>query len=82
MRTKRVVADLLLDQDTQLDHLSEAISRQKHIGLLISDELDLHIDLIEETEEAVESTQSRLNGASRSLRDIHASSQSNWRGKC
>ena len=41
------------DQDSRLDQLSETIQRQKNLGILIGNELDLHVDLLEETENAV-----------------------------
>ncbi|TPX46590.1 hypothetical protein SeLEV6574_g03156 [Synchytrium endobioticum] len=39
---------VIQEQDSHLDELAETIGRQRQIGLLISDELDLHADLLEE----------------------------------
>ena len=52
-------------QDSQLDQLASVISRQKQIGLTISDELDLQADLLERMDERVE----RTNGGMRGARD-------------
>lgn len=41
------------DQDVQLDVLSQAIDRQKQVGILITDELESQIDLLQDTEEQV-----------------------------
>ncbi|KND03778.1 uncharacterized protein SPPG_01235 [Spizellomyces punctatus DAOM BR117] len=68
------------EQDAQLDELSETIARQKHIGLLINEELDLHVDLLEETEGRVDSTSRRLRGAGRRLEQVLQSSVRNSRG--
>ncbi|KAI8911223.1 hypothetical protein DFJ77DRAFT_469247 [Powellomyces hirtus] len=68
------------DQDTQLDELSATIGRQKQIGILINDELDLHVDLLEETEERVDSTHRRLQGAGRRLEQVLLSSARNSKG--
>ncbi|KAJ3016678.1 hypothetical protein HKX48_003913, partial [Thoreauomyces humboldtii] len=61
---------LMDDQDSQLDELSATIGRQKQIGLLINDELELHVDLLEETEQHVDSTQQRLEAAGRRLERV------------
>ncbi|KAJ3286521.1 hypothetical protein HK104_008990 [Borealophlyctis nickersoniae] len=68
------------DQDAQLDLLSETISRQKQLGMMISDELDLHVDLLEETEERVDATGERLRGAGRRLGDVSKAAASSSRG--
>jgi hypothetical protein len=49
-----------LDQDEHLDILTEAIQRQKEIGNLINQELDTHLQILEETDEHVELTRARL----------------------
>lgn len=56
-----------LDQDTNLDHLSDAIRRQRELGLLIGDELDTHAQLIDETHEMVDRTDARLQKARKKL---------------
>jgi len=66
----------LIDQDRHLDHLSEAIGRQKELGILISDELDLHAELLEQNEIAVDSTAGRMGTARRRLEDFRKSASS------
>ncbi|KAI8336891.1 hypothetical protein BD560DRAFT_339960 [Blakeslea trispora] len=55
------------DQDQDLDHLSDAIRRQRELGLLIGDELESHAQLIDETEEMVDRTDERLRQARKKL---------------
>jgi syntaxin 8 len=64
------------DQDTHLDVLSESIRRQKEIGMQIGDELELHIDLLDQTEADVDNSQDRLGAAGRRLRSVHEISKS------
>ncbi|TPX34177.1 hypothetical protein SmJEL517_g03157 [Synchytrium microbalum] len=61
---------IMQEQDNHLDELAVSIGRHKHIGLMISEELDLHADLLEETEVAVDTTRSRLGAAGRRLTTI------------
>ncbi|KAI8820158.1 uncharacterized protein EV422DRAFT_81049 [Fimicolochytrium jonesii] len=68
------------DQDNQLDELAETIGRQKQIGLMINDELDLHVDLLEETETRVDNTHRRLQGAGRRLEQVLLSGSRNSKG--
>lgn len=42
------------EQDGTLDALSQAIRRQKDLSLTISSELELHEDLIDETDQALD----------------------------
>ncbi|KAJ8663101.1 hypothetical protein O0I10_001278 [Lichtheimia ornata] len=58
---------IIEDQDTNLDHLSDAIRRQRELGLLIGDELDTHAQLIDETHEMVDRTDARLQKARKKL---------------
>ncbi|GAA5995325.1 syntaxin [Rhodotorula paludigena] len=52
------------DQDTQLDSLSSAISRQHALSLRVAEELELHSSLIDDTDEALDRTESNLRRAS------------------
>lgn len=61
---------LLLDQDRNLDMLGDAVSRQRELGLLIGDELDSHVQLIEETDEMVDRTDTRLRHAQKRLNHV------------
>ncbi|KAI8092789.1 uncharacterized protein BX664DRAFT_364632 [Halteromyces radiatus] len=59
--------NLALHQDENLDHLSLAIGRQRELGLMIGDELDSHVQLIDETEMLADRTDERLRRARRKL---------------
>ncbi|KAI8800859.1 hypothetical protein BJ742DRAFT_839732 [Cladochytrium replicatum] len=63
------------DQDAHLDELSATISRQKSVGFMISDELELHVDLLEQTDTAVERTQNRLASAQRRLNTVESKAE-------
>ncbi|CAG8630616.1 3033_t:CDS:2 [Paraglomus brasilianum] len=58
---------IIQDQDADLDRLDVAIGRQREIGLRIGEELDYHVELLEDTESLVDRTDSRLNKAKRNL---------------
>ncbi|KAI9257375.1 hypothetical protein BDA99DRAFT_516276 [Phascolomyces articulosus] len=55
------------EQDDNLDELSDAIRRQRELGLMIGDELETHVQLIDETEEMVDRTDARLKKAKKKL---------------
>ncbi|KAG0744956.1 hypothetical protein G6F57_008873 [Rhizopus arrhizus] len=55
------------DQDQDLDHLSDAILRQRELGLLIGEELETHAILIDETGDMVDRTDERLRRAKKKL---------------
>ena len=55
------------DQDETLNSLSSAISRQHALSLNISSELELHEDLLEDTDQAIDRTATRLRRAGTSL---------------
>ncbi|GAA5940561.1 hypothetical protein JCM3775_004829 [Rhodotorula graminis] len=55
---------MLEDQDTQLDSLSSAISRQHALSLRVAEELELHSSLLDDTDEALDRTGSNLRRAS------------------
>ncbi|ORZ01453.1 hypothetical protein BCR43DRAFT_433199, partial [Syncephalastrum racemosum] len=57
----------LIDQDQNLDQLSDAIRRQRELGLIIGDELDTHAQLIDETTDMVDRTDARMQKARRKL---------------
>ena len=58
------------DQDETLNALSTAISRQRDLSLNISSELELHSTLLDETDMAVDATQSRLSKAATKLERV------------
>ena len=57
----------LTDQDERLNLLSSSIGRQNHLSVQIGDELDVHSDLLEDTDAAMDRTQQRLNRAKKRL---------------
>ena len=54
-------------QDIQLDSLMSTISRQKEIGSMINNQLDLHIEILDETDEMIDNVGNRLRGNNRML---------------
>lgn len=65
------------DQDQDLDHLSEAIKRQRELGSLIGQELETHAQLIDETEEMVDRSDERLRETRRKLDKLKRKVQDN-----
>ncbi|KAI9336315.1 hypothetical protein BDR26DRAFT_490523 [Obelidium mucronatum] len=68
-----------IDQDAHLDALSNTILRQKQIGQQIGDELDFHVDLLQQTDAAVEQTQTRLGNVNDRVGTVMASSKTDYR---
>ncbi|KAF9189911.1 hypothetical protein BGZ51_009190 [Haplosporangium sp. Z 767] len=58
------------DQDQNLDRLSEAIGRQQELGLMIGEELDTHMDMLEDTDHLVDRTENRLGIAKKRLTKV------------
>lgn len=56
-------AQVLQDQDDQLDRLGESIGRQRDLSIQIGDELDEHVAMLDEVDEHVDRHQGRLDGA-------------------
>lgn len=70
-RTRRLTRRRrLLDQDSQLNSLSSAISRQHALSLRVAEELELHSSLLDDTDEALDRTGSNLRRASGRLDDF------------
>ncbi|KAI8980384.1 hypothetical protein BDB01DRAFT_796223 [Pilobolus umbonatus] len=55
------------DQDEDLDKLSSAIKRQRELGIMIGDELEMHAEIIDETDTMVDRTDERLRKARKRL---------------
>ncbi|KAF9882935.1 hypothetical protein FE257_004870 [Aspergillus nanangensis] len=68
----------LRDQDEQLDRLGQSIGRQHQLSIQIGDELDGHVELLDEMDGDVVRHQSRLDGARRRLDKIRKSAKENW----
>ncbi|KAF9652744.1 hypothetical protein BDM02DRAFT_3153570 [Thelephora ganbajun] len=65
------------EQDDQLEHLSQSISRQHHISLQINDELDTHTGLLEGLDHDLDRTQSRMGNARRRLERVARGAKAN-----
>lgn len=58
---------LMDEQDDRLAQLSTSIAAQTHLSRQIGSELDLHHQLLEETDEAMDRTSARMRGARKRL---------------
>jgi syntaxin 8 len=58
---------LMDDQDERLNHLSTSINRQNQLSMQIGDELDVHHQLLEDTDGAMDRTAARLGRARKRL---------------
>jgi len=58
------------EQDDSLDRLSESISRQRELSIQIGDELDSHVQLLDEVDGLVDRHQTRLDGAGQRLKSV------------
>ncbi|CAI2179119.1 9904_t:CDS:2 [Funneliformis geosporum] len=63
---------MMQSQDEDLDRLDLAIGRQREMGLLIGEELNYHVELLMETEDAVDRAEGKLNRAKRNLSKVLA----------
>lgn len=61
---------MMSQQDDQLSALSHAISRQRDLSLNISSELEMHSTLLDETDAAIDQTESRLRRAAGKLEKV------------
>ncbi|RMZ77619.1 hypothetical protein DV738_g4306, partial [Chaetothyriales sp. CBS 135597] len=69
---------VLMEQDNQLDSLSESIGRQRHLAMQVGDELEGQIALLDELDRGVDRHQSRLDGAKRRLKGVSETAKANW----
>jgi syntaxin 8 len=58
---------LMDDQDERLNHLSTSINRQNQLSMQIGDELDVHHQLLEDTDGAMDRTAASLGRARKRL---------------
>ena len=56
-------ANVIRDQDEQLDRLGDSIGRQRELSIQIGDELDEHVQMLDEVEVNVDRNQGKLDGA-------------------
>ena len=69
---------VLEQQDSQLDTLSESIGRQRHLSIQIGDELEGQVALLDEVDRGVDRHQGRLDGAKRRLNGVARTASRNW----
>jgi len=65
------------EQDTHLDRLSNSIRNQRDISIQINDELDVHTGLLESLDHELDSTESRLGRARRRLDHVAQGAKEN-----
>lgn len=71
-------AQILQDQDSQLDQLGESIGRQHQLSIQIGDELEGQVALLDDVDEHVDRHQGRLSTARRRLDKIRRKAGDNW----
>ncbi|KAF6258200.1 Qc-snare protein, Syn8/Syntaxin8-family [Scenedesmus sp. NREL 46B-D3] len=70
---------VMQQQDQELEQMEKTVISTKHIALTIGEEVDLHTRLLEDLEEDVDVTHSRLRAATKRVRHVLKHS-SNWKG--
>jgi syntaxin 8 len=63
-------SQVIAEQDEQLDRLGESIRRQGELSIQIGDELDSHVQMLDEVDVMVDRHQTRLDKARKSLGTI------------
>ncbi len=63
---------IIQEQDTHLDHLSQVLNRHKDIGMKLADELNYQAELLEQTEDAIENTRDRVRTVDRRMNSVMA----------
>lgn len=59
--------ELMDEQDARLDLLSNSINRHHHMSIQIGSELELHNQMLDETDERIDGTSARMRRAGRTL---------------
>ncbi|KAJ2993530.1 Syntaxin-8 [Globomyces sp. JEL0801] len=72
---------ILNNQDAQLDSLAELLGRQKKIGEMISNELDVQIEILDDVDNAVENTDARMRRANNGLDNFLQASNEESKGE-
>lgn len=62
--------EIMTDQDASLDRLSRSIGRQHELSIQIGDELDDHVELLDDVDGMVDRSQTRIDKARRNLRSF------------
>jgi regulator of vacuolar morphogenesis len=58
---------LMKDQDAQVEQFSHILGRQKELGFAINDELENHIEILDNLDNQVDKTATRLGFANKKL---------------
>lgn len=70
-------SQILQEQDDHLDRLGESIGRQRELSMRIGDELESHMAILEEVDEATDRHSSRLDRAKKVLGRVAKSASDN-----
>lgn len=62
------------DQDDELEEISRVVTSTKHIGLAVGEELDLHARLLDDLDDDVDRTGTRLKRAQRLAKMVYEKS--------
>ena len=71
-------AQVMREQDAQLDRLGESIGRQRELSMQIGDELDGQVLLLDEVEEGVDRHQGQFRRARGRLERVGRKARDNW----
>lgn len=69
---------VLQEQDDQLDTLGQSIRRQRTLGLQMGEELDEHVEMLDDIEAGVDRHQGTLDRASKRLNTVARKAKDNW----
>jgi len=70
-------SQVLAQQDEALDRLGESIGRQRELSIQIGDELDEHVQMLDEVDGRVDRHQNRLDKARKSLGGVARKAKDN-----
>ncbi|PNP40328.1 hypothetical protein TGAMA5MH_07655 [Trichoderma gamsii] len=70
-------SQIMQEQDDHLDRLGESIGRQRELSMRIGDELESHMAILEEVDEATDRHSSRLDRAKKALGKVAKSASDN-----
>lgn len=71
-------AQIIREQDEQLDHLGESIGRQHQLSIQIGDELEGQVALLDDVDEHTERHTTRLESAKRRLNKFRRNARESW----
>ncbi|RDW85746.1 SNARE complex subunit (Syn8)-like protein [Coleophoma crateriformis] len=70
-------SQVIADQDAALDRLGESIGRQRELTIMIGDELDEHVQMLDEVDGHVDRHQNTLNRARKNLGTVARKAKDN-----